>query len=478
MKKEWFIFKGTQHHGPFSIEEVVELYASGEVKDQSLVWREGIAKWEPIAKSESFQFLFGEVLKVTAASEVQSIVAPPVKNSEVPPPLPIFPTLPRTAFKPEAKGAELPPPIPLDAILDPSGANQSRFIKQRLKENGQNRSMIYLVVGSLFFICIITWFALNEREAGINLRIKGLMPVYLEKLEITATNNSPKFESALALSLDGQTLWASTNQPGEMTAVIKLNSRPKKVLGLGPVGLTVKGIFKNHLGKFNQMILTEGSKFLPGEYDFKVEAKQIHFINAHFKKLSGINFFKSLNKTFLYHGTALIYPGTPREFDKKIDDYQVAITNEMLKPFQDKLERIQTYESLINEISQNYLMVLEKAKIGKNVADFESKYIKNISLLLQSLVLKAYELSKDPKFNETLSNTEVIAPYSEQVAIGKQIGEMASDMITKTAKYKKLSDKDKNILKLEFENRSRSIKQQIEQNIKKLEAQIQKISKA
>jgi len=471
MKKEWFIFKGTQHHGPFSIEEIAELYSNGELKAQSLVWKEGLAKWEPLAKSEFFQFLF---VKVDRANEKQEVIAVKVNNSEAPPPLPIFPTLPKVAHKIDV---DQPPPIPLDAILDPTGLNQSKFIKLRRSENGPNRSMIYLAIGSLLFISILAWFASNEREAGILLRIKGLMPVYLEKLEMTATNNSPHFEAALALSLDGQTLWASTNQPGEMTAVIKLNSRAKRVLGTGPVGLTIKGAFKNHLGKFNQMILNDGAKFLPGEYNFQVQARQIHFINRYFKKLSAINFFKSLNKTFVYEGTTLIYSGTPREFDKRINEYQAAITIEILKPLQDKLERILTFESLINEITQNYLMFLEKAKSGKNITEFEAKFIKNISPLLQSLVVKAYELSRNPKFNDALSNKEVIAPFNEQVILGKQIGEMASDMITKTAKFKKLTDKDKSGLKLEFENRASKIKQQIEQNIKKLDEQIQKNSK-
>ena len=97
---------------------------------------------------------------------------------------------------------------------------------------------------------------------------------------------------------------------------------------------------------------------------------------------------------------------------------------------------------------------------------------------MQSLVVKAYELSKDPKFNEANSpNKNVIAPYSEQVLIGKQIGEMASDMITKTQKFKKFKDTDKSALKLEFENRARTIKLQIELNQKKLEDEIKKISR-
>ncbi|MGZ3807674.1 MAG: hypothetical protein ACXVCE_06275 [Bacteriovorax sp.] len=363
----------------------------------------------------------------------------------------------------------MPPPVPLDAILAPFG-------EQKLKKSGTKRSKYVLFFASVIFIVVVAWFGMNEKQSSISLKLKGLMPVYLEKLEMTAMKSSPQFEVAMALSLDSQTLWASTNKDGEIQAVIKLTSVPKKVLGTERVAVTVKGEFKNHVGKFSRMILSEGSKFLSGEYKVHVEGRQTHFINRQFKSLSAIGFFKSLNKTFTYDGTTLIYPGTPREFDKKIDEYQSSIAGEMLRPYQDKLERVQTFESLLNATSQNYLMELENAKTGKAISAFEAKFVREISPLLQSLVVKAGELAKDPKFNEEgISNA--IAPYREQVLLGKQIGEMASDMITKTEKIKKLTDKEKSALKAEFDKRARAIKLQIDLNVKKLNDQIGKMSK-
>jgi molybdopterin-biosynthesis enzyme MoeA-like protein len=309
------------------------------------------------------------------------------------------------------------------------------------------------------------------------LKIKGLMPVYLEKLEMTATKKSARFEVALALSLDSLTLWGSTNYPGDIVANIQLKSIPKKVLGTEDVAVTVKGEFKNHLAKFNRMILTQGSKFLPGEYTVHVVAKETHFLNRNFRSLSGIAFFKSLNKTYTFDDTTLVYPGTPREFDKRLEEYSNSILGEMLKPYQDKLERVQTFESILNATSQNFLMELEKAKKGSDITHFETKFIKEISPLLQTLVVKASELSKDPSINEEDRSKQVVAPYREQVLLGKQIGEMASDMITKTTKIKKLTDKEKSALKIEFDKRAKAIKLQIDMNVKKIEEQIQKISK-
>ncbi len=488
MNKEWFVFKGTHHLGPFSVEEMAEFYQTKEIIASTLVWKEGTQKWEPISKVGTFTFLFHPELAKTISAKTEIELpkpmpkipvakpAKPIKDEASPPPLPHIPTLPKAPIEAQDDTLfddDLPPPIPLDAIIDPTGVNKIRF--QQAQKKSQ-LSKYFLALTAALFMMIVAWFVTNEKDAGIQMRIKGIMPVYLEKLEMTATKNTPNFEVDMALSLDSLNLWASTNKSGEINTVIKLTSIPKRVLGTENVVLTVKGELKNHIGKFTRMFLTEGSKFLPGEYQVHVEGRETHFINRHFKKLSTFKFFSSLNKSYSFDGTTLIYPGTPREFEKKMDEYGASIVSEMLKPFQDKLERIRTFESLLNATSQNYLMELEKAKTGKAMASFEGKFIKEISPLLQALVVKASELARDPMFGE-LEKTNVVAPYREQVLLGKQIGEMASDMITKTQKFKKLTDKDKLDLRSEFDKRARSIKLQIDLNIKKLDEQISKISK-
>lgn len=470
MNKEWFVFKGTHHLGPFSKEEMVEFFRASEINAQALIWKEGNEKWEPLSKTPDFQFLF-EAPRAPIAKPTPIVLA---DDDDGPPPLPPIPTLPKAAPQIHAElDDDMPPPIPLDAILDPKGHMR---LRARSEDKNSRYSKYALIVGSFLFVSIIGWYALTQKEAGIQLRIKGLMPVYLEKLELTATKNSPNFEAAMALSLDSLTLWGSTNFGGEIETVIKLDSIPRRVLGVDDVSLTVKGKFLNHVGKFNRMILTKGSKFLPGEYSFHVEGREIHYLNRHFKSLNGISFLKKLNKTYSYDGSALIYPGTPREFEKRLLDYSTTLLSEKLKPYQDKLERVQTLESILNATSQNYLMELDKAKTGKDIASFETKFMKEISPLLQSLVVKAHELSQDPLFTQEENSMTVIAPYKGQVQLGKQIGEMASDMITSTQKHKKLTDKDKSALRRTFETRAKNIKLQINMNIRQLDEQIQKIS--
>ena len=56
MNKEWFIFKGTHHLGPFSVEEMEEFFSVGEINAHSLVWREGAEKMGSSSKKPRSRF--------------------------------------------------------------------------------------------------------------------------------------------------------------------------------------------------------------------------------------------------------------------------------------------------------------------------------------------------------------------------------------------------------------------------------------
>ena len=464
MNKEWFVFKGTHHLGPFSVEEIEAFFRAGEINAQSLIWREGSEKWEQISKTDTYDFIFKPI-------ENKKISAPPLAKL---PQLPDLPLLPDNDNNDEDIKNDLPPPIPLDAIIDPKGQIQKRMKNDELSLRYSKYGFIFVAI---LFILILGRYILVQQDSAVSLRIKGLMPIYLEKLEMMATTNSSHYEVALALSLDASTIWGSTNFGSEMVSDILLNSVPNRVLGTKDVAIHLTGNFINHIGKFSKMTLSNGETFVPGEYKFHVESNSTHFLNRTFSSLAKIDFFKKFNKSYIFDGVALIYSGTPREFEKKIHDFSIAAEAEQLKPLQDKLERMQTFESIINSTSQNYLMELESTKKGKGISSFEAKFTKEVSPLLQSLMMKAIEVTSNPLLNEEEKSKNFIAPYNQQILIGKLIGELASDMITKTEKYKSLTDDDKKLLRKEFDSRTQDIKKQIDSSTKNLEEQIQKVTK-
>ncbi|MBC7712504.1 MAG: DUF4339 domain-containing protein [Rhizobacter sp.] len=501
MNKEWFIFKGTHHLGPFSLQEMEEFFTVGEINSQSLVWREGAEKWEALGKTRELDFLIKNPNKKPELPDTNAKPAAPVEPVKKPAPVPDLPPelpdlpaddhddppiLPKF-LQPDGPAAhktkvsipkpkieidfDEPPPIPLDAILNPGGRRPE--FKKKTESHFNSKTIFGICI--IIFGAVLAWFFVNERSSSAQIRVKGVMPVYQEKLQEIASQKTPSIVVGIALSLDGRTLFASTNKDGEILSIIKLKSLPKRVLGTTEAELMVRGLIKNHLGEFSRMQLTKGPQFVPGEYDVEFTGRKLFFLNREFKFLNNIAFFKKLNTTYNFHSSTLIYAGTPREFEKKLIDYKEAITNEKLKPFNDKLERLQTFSSLLNKTVEEYLLELEKIKKPKEISVFEKKYIKDISGIVQSLTVEASESSKMPEAQKFDMRYKV-ATYTSQVQLGKQIGEMASDMITETAKLKKITDSNKAKLKTRFEARYKNIKSQIDAHIIKLHAEIQKIS--
>ncbi|MBY0414562.1 MAG: DUF4339 domain-containing protein, partial [Bdellovibrionales bacterium] len=400
MNKEWFIFKGTHHLGPYSVMEMEDFFKSGELTAQSLIWKEGTEKWEALSKIRDFKNL----LESEAPSEV-SVPGlpsfpdlpdlPDLPEEDAPPPMPPVAPKKQEASAPKIPAVlpdDAPPPVPLDAILDPEGSMRETKVKAA-KYSKYTKHSPKIIFGGLvaLFIVVIGWFIMNEQSSAVQIRVKGVMPIYAEKLQEIAAQNIPSITLGMALSLDGKTLYASTNKDGEILSIIKMKSISKRTLGTDDVELLVRGVIKDHLGVFARMQLTKGAQFVPGEYEVDFTGRRLHFLNRRFRFLNEIEFFKNLNTTFTYQTQALIFAGTPREFEKKLTEYSDVIVNEKLKPYTDKLERLQTFQSLLNKAMEQYLLVLEKMKAPKDISQYEAVYIKEISPMVQQLVVEAHE---------------------------------------------------------------------------------------
>jgi hypothetical protein len=465
MNKEWFIFKGTHHLGPYSKEEMAEFYANGELTAHSLVWREGAEKWEALNKSRELSYMI--VPEEDEFPDLPPLPPIPMDDDDAPPPV-----LPQFLHPQSEDHFDGPPPVPLDALLDPQGS--TRTFKKKSGIYSTNSPRIIFASIAVVFAIVLAWFIINEQSAGIQLRVKGLMPVYLEKLQETASQKTPSISLAMALSLDGKTVFASTNKDGEIISIIKLRSIPKRTLGTEEVEIMVRGIIKDHLGEFARMQLIKGPQFVPGEYTVEFAGRRMHFLNRHFKFLNDIEFFKELNTNYNYETQALIFAGTPREFEKKLAEYSETLTTEKLKPYHDKLERLQTFQSLLNKTMEDYLLALEKLSKPKDISGFETNYIKEVSPIIQSLVQEAQAIAQkeEPDANASAS----VAPFGNQVLLGKEFGELASDMITETGALKKIGAPEKAKLKTKFEARYKTLKAKIDNYISTLQAEIQKIS--
>lgn len=470
MNKEWFILNNGYHQGPFSENELKEQLRNHKISLQTPIWSEGMINWMSVAE------LFKDELanESKKAAKVSNTAKPANKGSVPPIPKKVASPLESTikmksAGKEALKHDDLPPPIPLDAFFEEASATQSfesslfgatetsKTNKKAYRFSWSKYLLVILLVGA--FCTVLVWYSTNNPK-NVQVRVKGVMPVYVDRLQEIVSMNSAMPVVGLALALDGKSMVAAINKPGDIKASFRLESVSGRVLGTKMTSMSFEGNIKNHVGEFKKLKFVQGNQFYPGEYKMHFEGITSHPLVGRFPFLKSIAFFKDMSTSFNYEDTVLLYQGTPKDFEKKINEFNEGVKEERLAPFTQRAEILKTVYSLLNKTTEKYVAILYKSSRPKDVSKFESDYIAEISPIIQSLMVSALEENKKLSQN-TEADLQQVEFNNAIVLIGKNIGEMASDMITQTQELKTLTEMQKNSLRAKMEERYKSIKQQV-----------------
>jgi hypothetical protein len=432
MNSEWFLFKGTHHIGPFSSKEIEEMYKRGEIKNTILVWKEGEVNWEPMIKVSAFKYLFNPEKHIENQNAAAVNPAAAKQNTiQVPPQLPgISKKLPanlNTKNIPQTiSDDDIPPPLPLDVFIKPSlgDENISESVSESVKVSGPESekpiqsikinktfskntidSTKWTLIGILLsFVAVVVWFIMFQSTAEIHFKIKNLMPIYTEKLEANAMKLSMVPTVAMALGMDGQTLYFSTNSSKELDVAIQLTTISGRILGNNEGKLLLRGKALDHFGEFRKMYFTNGSDFSPGEYLYEVHLTEMHFINSYFPALGGWGIIKKLNKKYTIKGKTLISASSPREFEAKLLKFKQDEITKKTKPYLDTIERLKTLNSIIEQLLNKMHDIAMENKSTFDVRKFEDYNQKDISPLLQNLISDQNQIkSKNNDFIKDIS---------------------------------------------------------------------------
>lgn len=429
MKKEWYIFINSGHIGPYSLIEMKAFYDKRDIKENTMIWKEGMKEWLPLKKVDLFAQL----------------------SDDVPPPLPpeIF-NLPKTVETLSIPSILQPVPEEVYELEVPSATKTKSALPLKVISS----LVLIIILGAGIFI--------YKESAKPDLHIKGISPYNREQLENQLAIDLKNMSFAVALSMDKANLWVASNQKENLSVTIDLAADTKRMLGdenQEDVLVRLQGLIVNHLGHFTTMQMLKGKKFYPGEYNVHIKGKKIHWLNKYFKLNK-----HELDLPFTMEFKTLIYSGNSREFERKLIERRFEKVNKLVKPLQDKIEALQTLKSLLNKNLEMFTANLEKSNTGHDFAGFEKNYIKDISPIVQVIVLTAHaDLQKDAEYknlNQAL------------IDIGKRIGEEASEMITEVNSLKKIENKTKKRLQEYYHKKTESIDSMIKVYLGQAEAQI------
>jgi hypothetical protein len=134
---------------------------------------------------------------------------------------------------------------------------------------------------------------------------------------------------------------------------------------------------------------------------------------------------------------------------------------------QDKLESLQTLKSLLEKNMELFSANLKKSTNGKSFVHFEQDYIKEISPIVQVLVMTAHaDLEKDPEYkslNEAIIN------------LGKRIGELASEMIRQVSSLKKIDTSSQKKWLTIFQKKTDEIGAIVKKDLEQVDSRIKAI---
>ncbi len=143
MSDQWFLLKDQKQEGPYSYEELTSLIETGSLKRSDLLWKEGMAQWQPADQIE------GLFLKAAPPppppSPVEAVSPPPPPAAVAPPPPPPAPPA----------GQYATPPAVNRPHSEPTGQPPFQASAAKPKKKMSGLKLAAIIGGSLIVLLIV-----------------------------------------------------------------------------------------------------------------------------------------------------------------------------------------------------------------------------------------------------------------------------------------------------------------------------------
>lgn len=345
-----------------------------------------------------------------------------------------------------------------DSDTETLDADQSARYQQREK-------VVQVTMGVLCLSMImLTLYMFYDSKPPKELFI-GLNPTKYKTLKSYLRKSSSGSLSSLdlkwAVDRKGEKVWMAFNKQGPARLHLSLKSIPNKVLGADDVVVTSHSKLYKGVALFSRFDIIEGVQFYPGRYKMVLQVFDTslgHRLKAFLKTLplvKALPFVQEISGVKEITRQILIYSGSEAMFKSKLAEYQKKEKSNLLKPFKYQLESMITLDTLLEKLIGVYSASQPKWKKATDVDAFYKIYTREISPILQGVILDHIRLRK-----KVSSNKKLLDGYDQVIKFGKSIGALAADMLTKSKKNKTLQSKRQNELKKQFLSRSDTIKKE------------------
>lgn len=240
---------------------------------------------------------------------------------------------------------------------------------------------------------------------------------------------------------DLNSLWFATNFPDEAILYMTLKSLPGRTLGEGEVEVQGTAHLKGKAALFDQLEVLKGETLHVGEYAYEIKGLRVGLkgkLSKAFGKdglLAQMKFLRTQDQEFNLKGTLLLSPYGSDEFDKRLKEQKVFFDKTIIRPLKDHKQRYQTFLGLLDRLNTLYMSIMRRITKGKSIKMFEDRYNEEVGPFLRDLIIDCNRLY----LSLVNLRPEQSKVYEELMNFGKDIGLIASEMVTKTRRVKKLT---------------------------------------
>lgn len=451
---EWFVIYNSEHLGPFSETVLHQLYKEGDVKEETLIWREGMD--DPMSYQDLF-ILKQEQLDFRPLKEVSEIVEKSLwdieqEDDELPPPLP--PEITKAKFKSEVKlevsdeasqeNSYILEEESNDAKKDLNDLVEGEILKKTnsiKKESKRNRTLLLLGI-FLFFVVLIpaTFYVKNTYLTFSRPALMSL--VDFDRLVEVSKDPSFSDKFAVALGQERARIWMATNLPYEGEVILKLKSIKDKTLTNTEVEAMARGHLQGKIVEFNEWIFTNGVKLVDGYYHVEAYTPRDLKIPFLFK------IYPTRKKQFRFFDELLISQLNQDEFNEALGKTKKELTHNDLEFWQELKQKYKTIKMITLQVKNE----MDRAFDSKNVMwreelkKFENKYKKEFGAFFTHFVIQndqSYERLKMKKFSNKL---EIISNYHRLSSLAKDIGRVSMDVFHEMKTFDGIDDARKEVI--------------------------------
>lgn len=584
MSQGWFIFVEDHHRGPFSADDIAKSYQSGEIQNDTYLWKEGLDDWKHLYEIKDLleadikkdqQETVKQLEKMPDTTGIREIpyaiqnsssgsenleedifddsgeyedVTSPSHNidrhEEVTRPsleLPEEEDLPIEHFgspleenfenekvkkleeqreleKSKEKEAELasPPPLPPVKVAKPASEQnvekpslptdedfqqfnkpEEEFIPEisyeeasghpSIKDTGRYKASFYqrwLPKMIVFFVLVfslgIATYFYREFHLSFPDQPRGMTRNDYARLK-DAYNEDPELRAAVeyAVSYSGDKIWMASNYKINSLMSVRITSLDGRIITDEKVQLSAEADYYNGFVEFSQFNLLEGKERVPGYYQVEISSVNPlpprNFVDKIFLASKG----KSLSLKEINH-SKIIFWGNSKigkdKFAKKLRIYKEHRRQEKSQYYD---ELALTYDTLLvfmGQIETYLFQILSEISTGRGIFKFKKVYQKNIAGPLQNFLI-----GSDKKFTELKRKKHPLADeFNKAIALIKELGELSTNIINQTKKYKRIGPKRKKWLKKRFSKKIVDLKKRLKlasKNIKEAGLKAQNLEK-